>query len=496
MKELPHQSKTAILYDGRTVDYDPQGVVSESGTMIMHSTLDGTSTICFFKSKESAIEQLPRLKSLLGRYNPTLLQTAGGAACSQNEATYWRQLFNWPTLIVKPSYGLLYPLVPAHFFFSSGRFNGKEKEPGWFTSPKLSKLLPSAEVGDWLGRLNACRQMVRGIQYTHSAELTHSSLGSKDLYIDPTTGTCLFYRVVGFVVPGFSAPNIAGTPGYIAPELVKSMALHHQSSQGVVPSRSTDLHSMAVLLYELLLYRHPLRGPKVNSHKSTEEDDRLSMGEKALFIEHPQDDSNRPIKISNDSSQKYALKVTIEDLGPYLHKLFLRAFVDGLHEPKKRPSAMEWEEGLSRTQDLMIPCGNPECAEKWFVYKMDEQLCCPWCGWEYTTPLPFLEFQIRGMDGEWQDEGHGLMAWDKRTLHEWHVWTNSKPNERADLQDLAEIQLYQGQWIMVNRGLESMVSPSGNPVPKKQAVVLKDGDEILLSGEPNSRRVRVRIIQI
>ena len=84
-----------------------------------------------------------------------------------------------------------------------------------------------------------------------------------------------------------------------------------------------------------LLYRHPLKGGKVNS-LDTEQDDLLSMGEKALFIEHPTDPSNRP---KLDQVSKWALpwadvtKLPYTLTGPYLKTLFDQAFITGLHDP-------------------------------------------------------------------------------------------------------------------------------------------------------------------
>ena len=59
-------------------------------------------------------------------------------------------------------------------------------------------------------------------------------------------------------------------------------------------SFETDLHSMAVLIYEYLLTRHPLTGPKHIPDIPAEEEDFLLMGSQALFIENPDDRSNRP----------------------------------------------------------------------------------------------------------------------------------------------------------------------------------------------------------
>jgi hypothetical protein len=95
-----------------------------------------------------------------------------------------------------------------------------------------------------------------------------------------------------------------------------------------------------------LLYRHPLKGGKVND-LDTEKDDLLSMGAKALFIEHPTDFTNRP-KLQQLS--KYTLpwadveKIPYTVTGPYLKKLFDEAFITGLHQPNLRPNADAWEQ--------------------------------------------------------------------------------------------------------------------------------------------------------
>src|SRR3712207_8418321 len=65
---------------------------------------------------------------------------------------------------------------------------------------------------------------------------------------------------------------------------------------------TTLFRSLAVMIYMYLLYRHPLKGGKINS-LDTEEDDLLSMGEKALFIEHPTDASNRPKRSEEHTSE-------------------------------------------------------------------------------------------------------------------------------------------------------------------------------------------------
>ncbi len=67
----------------------------------------------------------------------------------------------------------------------------------------------------------------------------------------------------GLVVPGKYPPDVVGTPDFIAPEVITTQNLDKADKNRVLPSRSTDRHALAVLIYMYLFYRHPLRGAKV-----------------------------------------------------------------------------------------------------------------------------------------------------------------------------------------------------------------------------------------
>ena len=139
-------------------------------------------------------------------------------------------------------------------------------------------------------------------------------------------------------------------------------------------------------------------------------------------------------------------------------------------------------------------CGNQSCPEKWFVQIDGRKLKCPWCGWQQSSPIPVLDFHYAPRPGQFRSENHRLVAWNQRSIHEWHVYSNRRPDEKANPKPLADVQYYQNQWILINRELDSMVSPAGNPVPKGQAVALKEGDEIHLSQNEKGRLVSVRMI--
>ena len=106
----------------------------------------------------------------------------------------------------------------------------------------------------------------------------------------------------------------------------------------------------------------------------------FAMEKKRFFIEHPTDATNRvkPAQLdprelpqADPQQRPYTL------CGPYLTKMFNRAFIDGLHNPGLRPSAGEWEEALVKTCDLLQPCS---CEHGWYVFDNKTKPVCPFCG--------------------------------------------------------------------------------------------------------------------
>jgi serine/threonine protein kinase len=468
---------TAVLKDGQTVEYLPN-VIGEGGMKRVYFTADKKSVLCFFKDKTAAADpnRMSRLEAIVGRFNPTTHPVTG---------KYFADLFCWPTgIVVKPELGVMTPTYSSNFFFATGNWRGKEKEGKWFSSPKLRKLLPPEERGDWLNYLQLCMRMARAVRKMHLTGLAHSDLSCKNVLVDPPRGRCAVIDIDSLVVPGVFPPDVLGTPGYIAPEVLATQHLPLEDKARKLPSNLTDLHALAVLIYEYLLRRHPLKGPKVNG-KTAEDDERLSMGEKALFIENPKDASNRP---------KTGLNFRYEQLGPYLPKLIHQAFVDGLHNPHARPTSDAWEKALYLSSDILIPCESKSCEDKWFLYVDGEKPRCPSCGWQLLKQTPVLEFHYSPRAGQFRPEGHSLVAWNNRTLHRWHVFRNVRPVEGVDQEVQAYVAFYQNQWILINKNLESLVSPRGNPVPKGQACALKDGDEVRLSKEDQGRLVSVKMI--
>ena len=83
------------------------------------------------------------------------------------------------------------------------------------------------------------------------------------------------------------------------------------------------------------------------------------------------------------------------------------------------------------------------------------------------------------------------MIYDNMPLFKWHVFSNCFPDEKADRTMLAYVCKYQGQWLLVNHGIQGMTSPGGNLVPVGQAILLKDGAVFRISNEDKGYLVEV-----
>jgi hypothetical protein len=484
----------AILLDGSTVEYEVADDPPSGGMKKTYFSPDRSYVVQFYHDQEAGADpqRLARLQAILTRYNPTIPEGQGGAkGGSPIQADYYKKLFCWPTgIVVKPQPGIVAPVYPTNFFFRQGPLKGHEKEGTWFTRARARRMLPASELGSWDKYLEFCILMARAVRRLHQAGLAHSDLSPKNILVDPIGGQCVVMDIDSLVVPGVFPPDVMGTPGYIAPEVLATMHLPLHDPKRKHPNAQTDQHALAVLIYEYLLLRHPLKGPKTYPAANAEEQERLEMGEKALFIEHPNDQSNRSRE----------LKVPYQKLGPYLSDLFRRAFVKGLHSPNERPPAIEWERALIKTWDCLIPCSNPNCAQQWFVYDPNNArltVRCPFCGTRLRPPWPTFPLLklFRYQSEDWRSDGE-VILWHNYSIFKWHAFTGIFPSPDIDKTPQAYCVFHQGEWWLVNQQLFSLMSAEGERIGPGEAIPLTNGLKFRLSQETDGRMVEVQLIQI
>jgi len=469
----------------------------------------------FFEPRRSYVVQifknrldnnsLERLKTIVGRYRENIFNQVGG--------DYWETVFCWPQDIVTVpktnQVALIAPVYRQEFFFQYGSKNndmlgikGKDKEGKWFaTAHHQQRFLDERERGNWRNYLGLCIRIARAVKRLHAAGLAHSDLSYKNVLIDPLTGGASVIDIDGLVVPQRFPPDVIGTPDFIAPEVLRTLQLPLNDPNRALPCIETDRHALAVLIYMYLLYRHPLRGGKIHDPDPAR-DEELHMGECALYIEHPEDPSNRPNLQSlrpTDLPFGDVTKIPARVAGPYLKELFDRAFIDGLHRPHLRPGAHDWEMALVKTVDLIQPCQNPRCVQKWYVFDNTMKPACPFCGTPYRGLLPILNlYSRRSISSPFRPDNHRIVVYPDQYLYPWHANRLIVPNEKLSAEQRKPIgyfQLHQGDWWFVNQSLPGMKDVTNKrDIKPGESVKLFEGLQLLLSPEENGRLIQVQMV--
>lgn len=490
---------TSII-NGKSYQYVDTGEPMRGGMKDVFFSPDKSYVVAFYRDPQD-FNSRERLKKIVTQYYDSFFNKEGGA--------YYRQLYSWPTDVVEQNkqVGLVVPVYNGNFFFAKGYANndlikGKEKEGKWFASAKFRNKqfalrLDDSELGNWLSYFQICVNIARGVKRLHAAGLAHSDLSYKNVLIDPVSRTAAIIDIDGLVVPGLFPPDVIGTADFIAPEVLETKHLKKDDPNRKLPNRLTDLHALAVMIYMYLLYRHPLKGGKVHD-MDTEKDDLLSMGEKALFIEHPTDHSNRPkINQINPKELPWAdvNKIPYTVTGPYLKELFDHAFINGLHHPNSRPTADQWEQALLKTTDLLQPCGNPACEQKWYVFDNTHKPKCPFCGTPHVGTLPVLDLYYQFRPGVWKPENHRLMVYNNQYIFLWHTNRNTIRNEKLTAEQkipAGYFTILNGKWVFVNQRLTSLKDLTADKdIPTGTMVEITDGQKLLLSKEEGGRLVLV-----
>ncbi len=488
--------RVAIARDGSTFEFVDGGAPSAKGGLKdVYFSPDKSYAVAFYRKPLEPIA-LRRLEKIVGEYRYKIFEER------PNEGRYWLGKFSWPEKIVEWNgrVGFTTPIYPPEFFFSSGRSRGKEKKCNWFAASKIFNcVLAPEEKASLEDFLHVCLRLSAAIRRLHAAGLAHSDLSYNNVLVSPRDRAAHVIDLDGLVVPELYPPDVLGSPDFTAPEVVKTRHLPLTDPERELPCRETDRHALAVMLYLLLFHRHPLRGNQFFSEDPNEQD-RLEMGSRSLFIEHPTDPSNRRTEFPpRETPWCDPSAVPYEIAGPELAPLFRQAFVDGLHDPPKRPTAAAWETAFAKTLDLILPCSNPDCVKKSFVYDAiaAPKAACPYCGTPYVHSIPILDFFVTRNGVDYLPENRRLVARHNQWLYPWHLYPSKAPNEKLsddEYNGVAYVAYHRGKWVLVNESAPEIRNLTDDvAVAPKTMVELRDGLELLLSSGAQGRKARVRV---
>jgi eukaryotic-like serine/threonine-protein kinase len=189
----------------------------------------------------------------------------------------------------------------------------------------------------------------------HARGLCYRDISFGNVFFDPDTGEVLICDNDNVGIDTTEAgvrPGVLGTPRFMAPEVVRGDAL---------PSTETDLFSLAVLLFYMLVVHHPLEGQRESEIRCMDLPAMTRLyGTDPLFVFDPKDESNRPVPGLHDNALAFwPLYPTA------LRELFTRAFTAGLRDPKHgRVRESEWRAALVQLRDSIVYCQG--CAAECF----------------------------------------------------------------------------------------------------------------------------------
>jgi serine/threonine protein kinase len=245
---------------------------------------------------------------------------------------------------------------------------------GYAKFPAILNSLLSAKFKSDDSMIMAALNLVSAFRALHLKGLSYQDLNNGSFFINVSTGDVRICDTDN-VTPGTdqNSSGIIGTPGYMAPEIVIG-----KSS----PSVTTDLHSLAVVLFKLFIHHDPFEGKKIAEGDGIT-DDYVLKGSNPVFIFNPIDNSNRPTLPEQVNPQ-----MAWPRLPRSIQELFEKAFVSGLKTPNKRPTELEWQKALIKYRDENF--GSVECPlckkTELDAYANLHKITCKACGNFFDPP--------------------------------------------------------------------------------------------------------------
>jgi hypothetical protein len=186
----------------------------------------------------------------------------------------------------------------------------------------------------------------------HIEGFCQTRFSSSDIFLDPETGEVLLCENDDVATIGEEWKGGLGTPRFLAPELL---------GRREGPSAATDLHALAVILFQLLMIHHPLEGRHETEIECLDlEAMRLLYGAHPMFIFDPKHLGNRPVPGVQDNA------LIFWNFYPaYVRDIFQRAFTAGLHDPNARVTENEWRSIFTRMRDQIYYCDH--CGAESFL---------------------------------------------------------------------------------------------------------------------------------
>lgn len=298
--------------------------------------------------------------------------------------------------------------------------------------------------------IELCRQLAEMFLRLHAQGLCYRDISLGNIFFDPASGDALVCDVDNVSVDDGTG-RVRGTGRFMAPEIVADPG--HRTT----PSTITDRHSLAVLLFMILLCEHPLEGAKTDLGLRDEAHLVEHFGRDPLFSLDPRDDRNRPVA-------GHVLRYWSDIYPGFLRTLFDQAFTEGLIDGRRRVGEGMWLRALNRLTDVMGVC--PSCDATVFWDPARPSRPCWTCSCDLGVPLllrrgsrvsvvgPHLRLLVPGSDGA-ETIGRAIRHQLDRSVFGLH--NLSQLSWRARFPDGERLAIAPGQAVGLVEGLQLQI---------------------------------------
>lgn len=347
MLQIGQKLRTEMTNEQLTVK-KKLGEGGQGAVYLVESPSYGTKALKWYNADQSTEAQRKSIHELI----------AHGAPSGQSGSR-----FVWPLDLVStngtPQFGYLMDLIDTSRFAELGEVWNRLKP-----APTMRAM---------------CRisyKMADSYRKLHLEGFCYRDISKGNIMFDPKSGDILICDNDNIGVNQQSDSQVWGTMEYMAPEIILNKAQ---------PSTHTDLHSLAVLLFQLWVWHHPMHGLMEYNVRSWDlPAKRKIYGEEPVFIFDP---NNRSNALPNDP--EYATPSRRWNCLPKsLQDKFIQAFTVGLTNPDKRVTEGEWRNLFVEMEDCIVPC--PHDAAENFWHEHQNGLSCWYCHKSISVPPRLL----------------------------------------------------------------------------------------------------------
>lgn len=236
--------------------------------------------------------------------------------------------FLWPIDLIevhnKKSFGYIMPLRPNQF-------------------SNIVDLMKRRIEPSFNSVITACVQLADSFHKLHEKKLCYRDISFGNFFFHARTGDILICDNDNVTHTSSQYAGVLGTPRFMAPEIVKG---------NNKPDIQSDLYSLSILIFYMLMMHHPLEGRLEKNIKCFDLPAMTKLyGDKPVFIFDPMNTTNRPVNGYHDNAIAFWPIYTER-----IRQLFIQTFTKGSRVPTSRPTEKIWRDVLIDLKNSITMC--------------------------------------------------------------------------------------------------------------------------------------------